>query len=340
MTLPIYFRFIFQKLFTLFFIIHLSLVSGYFCLELLMHSSLARSEQLFFHFLNLSLLRSDLLITLSFLLAAIHTLQTLKQHGELVALQVSGISKKALTLPFFTVALLLALFSYWNIEWGIPKTLSWTKHAQTRKKAPKELPFKVEHLQNQNRIIYQKEGSHIFDLYWISSEKEIWHCKEVLFENDHFVGYFVDQLKKNALGRFEKANSFPTYRLPFSIQETYKKNISSENASLTKIIHTLSNESLLVSSDRAKFLTSLLYKLVYPWFPLLFMTGILAFLFSSKQRSSYLAFITGIFFYLLFYSMMKTFIILGENYVVSPWITLIFIPLGIQSFFSYKLCKK
>ena len=315
-------------------------MSTYFCLELLTFSSLPNTSHLFFHFLSLTLSKSDLFITLSFLLASIHTLQTLKQHGELTAFQANGISKARLTLPFFTLTLILAIFSYWNIEYGISKSASWKiKSTHKKKKSLNTSPFAIKHLPDQTRIIYQQDGSQIFDLYWIISEKEIWHCKKLSFETDHLVGHLVDKLTKNPLGRFEKNGSFPVYNLPFLISDESETLILPEKSSLSRDFKSITNESLMAASDRAKFLTAFIYKLIYPWFPLLFLTATLTLLLPYRTKTTYFSFLIGIFCYLLFYSIMKTFMILGENYFISPWITVFFIPIGLQGIFTYKLCK-
>ncbi len=339
MRIPLYFQYIFRKLLSLFLIIHFSVMAAYFCLELLTFSSLPSNSKLLFHFLSLSLSKSDFFITFSFLLTAIHTLQSLKQHGELTALQVSGISKFRLSLPFFTLTLFLALFSCWNTEYGVSTALKWKLKSSHRKKAAHVSPFEVKYLPDQSRLIYQEDGSKIFDLYWIISDKEIWHCKEVIQDNTHLVGHFVDILKQNPLGRFEKSDSFLNYNLPFLFDDCAERFILPEKSPLSKVYVYLTNESLMISVDRAKFLTAFIYKLIHPWFPLIFMTAILAFLLPSKSKNSYFSFLIGIFCYLLFYSMMKTFTILGENYLISPWITVFLVPIGIQGALTYKLCK-
>lgn len=339
MRVPLYFRFIFRKLFALFLLIHFSVMGAYFCLDLLTFSSFPTSSKLFFHFLSLVLSKSDFFITFSFLLAAIHTLQSLKQHGELTALQVSGISKIGLILPFFTLTLFLALFSFWNIEFGIQTARGWKAKSSHKKKTTHISPIEVKYLSDHSRLIYQEDGSKIFDLYWIISDKEIWHCKEVFQENNQLVGHFVDILKQNSLSRFEKSDSFLSYNLPFQLDDCTERFILPEKSPLSKVYGTLTNESLMISADRAKFLTAFIYKIIYPWFPLIFMTAILAFLLPSRAKTSYFSFLIGIFCYLLFYSMMKTFMILGENYLISPWITVFLVPIGMQGALTYKLCK-
>jgi lipopolysaccharide export LptBFGC system permease protein LptF len=339
LKIPLYFQFIFKKLFILFLIIYTSLLSTFFCLELLTFSSLPSIEKLFYFFLSLALSKADLLLTLSLLLASIQTIQSLRQHGELTALETNGISKARLSLPFFTLSLLLTVFSYWNIEFGVTHATDWKIKSVHSKRNTKSTPLESRHLPDQTRVIYQQNNTQIFDLYWILSSKEILHCKTLSFEGDHYVGHFVDRIKQNVLGRFEKSESYLKMDLPFLLNDIKERIVPPQKMPLSNIYSALENKSLMLSFDQAKFITALLYKLIHPWFPLLFITGLLAYLFSAQRKTSYFSFLIGILFYLFFYSMMKTFILLSENYFISPWITIFLFPIGIQGIFTYKLCK-
>lgn len=336
----IYFRFIFSKLFLLFIFVFFSLNAGYFCLELLTFSSLPKINRLFLHFLSLVFFKADFFINLSFLLATIHTLLSLKQHGELIALQTAGISKLRLSSPFFTLGVILLLFSYWNAEVGITKAVSWKIQSNRKKQTLQKEPIVVKTLENGQKIIYQTDHSAIFDLFWIVSKQEIIHCKTVSENNGLLTGRFVDKLEINPLGRFEKADSFESLTLPFVLADAKQRFIPPEKCSLSTVYSILTTESLSISTDYAKYLSSFVYKLIHPWFPFVFATALLAFIISSSRKSTYLFYAGGIFAFLLFYSMMKTFMILGENYLVSPWLTVFLIPILFQGGFTYKLCKK
>jgi lipopolysaccharide export LptBFGC system permease protein LptF len=337
---PIYFKFIFNKLFLLFIFIFLSLNSGYFCLELLTFSSLPETKKLFLHFLSLVLFKADFFLNLSFLLATIHTLQSLKQHGELIGLQTGGIRKTSLSSPFFMLATILMLFSYWNTEFGVTKALTWKIKSSHKRKALESEPIFVNNLENGQKIIYQTDGIDVFDLYWIISKNEIIHCKTVSKNSNILTGHFVDKLELNLLGRFEKADSFISLPLPFLMQDIKQRFIPPEKCSLSMVYSILTTQSLTISTDKAKFITSFVYKIIHPWFPILFATGLLAFIIPTTRKNSYFAFAIGIFCFLLFYSIMKTFMILGENYLISSWFTVFLVPIGIQGGFTYLLCKK
>lgn len=336
----IYFKFIFKRLLLLFSCIFLFLTSSYFCLELLTFSSFPPVKRLFFHFLSLILFKADFFINLSFLLATTYTLQTLKQQGELIALQTAGISKFRLSAPFYTLAAILLLFSYWNTEAGIAKAVSWKIQSTRKNKRFKKEPIVVKTLENGQKIIYQIENSAVFDLYWIISEKEIIHCKSVSETNHLLTGHFADKLEMNPLGRFEKANSFQSLPLPFVLDDLKERFVPPEKCSLSTIYSILTTESLTLSTDYAKYLSSFVYKLIHPWFPFIFATGLLAFIIPSQRKTTYLSFVIGIFSFLLFYSIIKTFMILSENYLVSPWLSVFLIPIAIQGGFTYRLCKK
>ena len=339
MSIPLYFQFIFKRLFCAFLLIHFSVLCIYFSLELLSIPSHPAFNKLFFHFLSIALSKADFFLTLSFLLASIQTIQSLKHHGELTALLASGVSKFFIATPFLVLSIFITLFSYWDMEFGIIKAREW-KIKSHKKKYELHLPsFQVKYLPDQSRIIYQENDSRVFDLYWITSENTLLHCKSISKENEKLVGHFVDKLRKNPLGRFEKEESYQDFTLPFLIEDGIERFIPPEKSPLSKIFQTLTNESLIASTDRAKLITSFIYKCVHPLFPFLALTALFLFLFPARSLNSYFAFLIAIFSYLLFYSMMKTFIILGENYFVSPWLTVLIIPVTIQGALTYKLCK-
>ncbi len=338
--IPLYFKFILTKLFILFIFIFLSLNAGYFCLELLTVSSLPEIKKLFLHFLSLVLSKADFFLNLSFLLATIQTLLSLKQHGELIGLQTAGISKASLSSPFFLLALIIMLFSYWNTEFGTSKALAWKIKSSHKRKAVERDPIFVKNLENGQKIIYQTDGINIFDLYWIVSKNELIHCKTVTEKNHVLTGHFVDKLELNPFGRFEKSDSFIFLPLPFLIQDAKERFIPPEKCSLSTVYSILTTDSLTISTDKAKYLSSFVYKITHPWFPILFATILLVFIIPATRKNSYVTFAIGIFCFLLFYSIMKTFIILGENYLISPWFTVFLVPIGIQGGFTYLLCKK
>ena len=72
---------------------------------------------LIFYYLRHFAMHLDLFLPLAFLLSTYKVLFSLSGHLELVALQMAGLSKKKLLLPFFYFAATLSLFGYINHEY-------------------------------------------------------------------------------------------------------------------------------------------------------------------------------------------------------------------------------
>lgn len=65
-------------------------------------------------------------IPASCMLATLYTMWQLSHHSELTAMRASGISFERLTVPFFSVAVLMSLLIFVNSEYVIPEASTWS----------------------------------------------------------------------------------------------------------------------------------------------------------------------------------------------------------------------
>jgi lipopolysaccharide export LptBFGC system permease protein LptF len=340
MRLPIYLRYISKKLFLTFTCTHLAVLLCFFSLEFLTLSQIPAKEKLFMHFLSLSLTKADLLLPLSFILSSLILIENFKHSNEWIAFETSGVSRAKLFKPFFLLALLLTLFSFWNVEFGVQKSTQWKMKSSKIRKLKSLPPFEIRYLNDQTKILFQQNESAIFDLFWIKNHKEIIHAKNVKFENHQWQGEYVDVLKQNPVGRYEKTESFETLPFPFEIKNVKRKSLNFYKMPISKNLKYLLNKNLNISEDYALLATCFFSKLISPFIFLTIATFIVSIFFRKSFLSTYLIFAIAIFAYLIFYSMQKTFIIMGENYIIPPLVAALTLPFIAQCGFTYLLMKK
>lgn len=338
--MTIYFRFIFKKLTLNFLICYISLLFSYFLTDLFSHTSIPPPSVILLNFLAMILLRADLLVSLAFLLALLGTLLSLNEHREIMACQAAGFSKWRILFPFYLFTLLLALFSYANGEWGTPFASGKLRVIKKSRKIAKASPFSMKILPDKSRVLFQVDENGIHDFYWIRSHQDILHCKRLIFEEETPIGLFVDIFSSSENDLLEKKASIDKMVLDMRFKEMKNQPFMNHYSSLSRLFRLLTTNILSIISDREKVLTFLLYKLLYPLFPLFFLT-ILSPAFISYRRTlnPYFTFLKAILAYLIFYSFIKTFILLGENYILSPWITLVLPFVLLQGFFSVRLSR-
>ena len=77
-------------------------------------------------------------IPASCMLATLYTMWRLSHHSEITAMRASGISFHRLTLPFFVVALAMALLSFANSQWIAPEAAEWSDRLKASSFRPEE----------------------------------------------------------------------------------------------------------------------------------------------------------------------------------------------------------
>ena len=85
-------------------------------------------------------------IPASCMLATLYTMWRLSHHSEITAMRASGISFHRLTLPFFSVALAMAVLSFANSQWLAPEAAEWSDRLKDAAFRPEERTTRQNHL--------------------------------------------------------------------------------------------------------------------------------------------------------------------------------------------------
>ncbi|HSX10239.1 MAG TPA: LptF/LptG family permease [Chlamydiales bacterium] len=296
------------------------------------------AEVSLYYFRTLAVLL-DLFLTLTFLLATMRVLFDLNGHREIVALQMAGLSKKKLLVPFFVFAAFLSSLCYINSQWFSPDAqdvadaFMIAHRPQKKSKADKIHVYSIS-LEDDSELVYQsfdKAKKELFDVYWIRNPNDIWHMKNLRV--DPLQGQFVNHLTRNSKKQLEKSESF-TLRdfpeLPWNEEATLQKFVPFEN----RPIATLCSQAIIDSAERRSILTHLSYKLLVPLMPflVLFAIGPISTQF-SRNRPVFLIAAFSLFGFISLKVILDGMLILGENQVL-PAIVAIWGPIALVLAFS------
>lgn len=338
---PLYFRYLAERLtknvIACLLMITLIIILG----EMAVHFPFHSKQLLFSHLLAIFFKRLELLLPLCFLIATTTTLGSMQKGGEIMAFEVSGISKNQLCLPFFTVSLIACLLIYLNHQFILPRTTPWL--LQERKERALEgasSSFEVRFLDDGSRIVYTKNQEKLCDLYWIKNHGEIWHCHHLSFKSDRPIGHYVDHLQKNEHGEFQKIASYHTFALPPSFAKAKPKVENKGSLSIGTLFSLMTQRNFSLASDRGFVHSLFCYKMMSPWLSPMVVTAILPYLLPYRKRRKLThLYLFGTLSFFLFHTLIKASIILAEHYVVSPILTIILLPLLLQSVLWFVLWK-
>lgn len=263
---------------------------------------------------------------LALMFAIIKVYYSLTLQNELIALQMSGISKKTLARPLFIIALALSLLSYANYEFLTPlstKAIEDFKNnnlRRTKKDTSKDMVHTVL-LDNATKIIYKKYDKELIDVYWIISADDIWHMKTL---NPHTVppqGSYVDHFtrEKNKLIKSESFESYAFFKLNFD--KSAKSSIQSfENRPISSLYNQFTNHRFSSSKERAQVLTQLNYKIAFPLLPFLIVLTLVPICTKfSRINYFFLIIFLSMISFIGFFTLMDAITILAENNVGSPF---------------------
>lgn len=293
-----------------------------------------------FNYLHQFAIYFDLFASIAFLLASLKVFIDCNTHREFIALQMAGLSRSKLLLPFFILALFLALASIANNQWFSPDAGSETAAFAATispKKTKKQKVFSLA-LQDDSELIYQNflaDTHELSDVYWVRSAQDVWHMKRLKVDSQPPTAYFTDHLIRNKQGQFEKLESFALRlfpEMPWEKEATPQKFVSLENRSLT----TLFQQAHILSSERNAIISHLYYKLALALFPLLILLQIAPRAFSfSRNPSSFLFVACALFALLGFITLLNGMLILAENRVM-PALLAIWGPIGLSCIFALR----
>lgn len=305
-------------------------------------------SHIFLYYLFEFIKRADLLIPLAVLITTIKVLFAINIRGELVALRASGLSLKVILRPFFYLAIALTLFSYMSNEWILPSSLTFVDQFQEQhwKSPSKDSHLYTLSLSDQSKLIYQAKDPQkqlLTDVFWIRSADEIWRMKSLCYDlKQQPTGFFVDQLKRNSKGHFEKIESFEKY--PFTLfkglLENYKTPLSLENQKISTLFKDLVKNRL----SPYEYPIALSYFLLKITTPLLSLLAVLAIApFCISHRRSFPVFLTyalALFGFIAFFTLLDATVILSKNETISAFYAILMPFCICFSLFSYRYFKR
>ena len=276
----------------------------------------------------------DLFLPLSFLLSTIVVLTQKSTRQELTALQMAGISKKKIALPFYFFAALLFFLSLVNYQWILPKAtiamenfqVKYAKHPE-RKKG--NMLFSSL-LPDGSKMVFTKKEDNLEDVYWIRSFDEIWHFTTLDIEKS--LAFFADKYVRGEQGIVKEA-FFSEYKLPFS--PAFLKNISLPPQQ--RSLFSLAKQSLLQTfpslREKASVLSHLHQKLSSSFLSFLILFALFPFCTNfERKKKIFLLFAMSLFFFVCFRMITDAVMIFAENNAYSPS-TLLWMPYLLSFFF-------
>lgn len=160
--------------------------------------------------------RLEIILPLSLLISIIRLLCNLNIHHELIALQSAGLSIKKILRPFFFLGILCSLINLAIMEFALPYSLNFIDkfyyaHLRHSERGKHREPLHVLHLKDQSKLVYQYYDASMeafFDVIWIRKPHDLWRMKYLKINGNYPQGEWVDHLKRNSEGFFEKEQSF------------------------------------------------------------------------------------------------------------------------------------
>jgi lipopolysaccharide export system permease protein len=297
-------------------------------------------SHLFTYYFYQFIKRADLLIPLALLIATIKVLLTLNMHGELVALQASGLSARKILRPFFFLALLSMLFNCASAELLLPSSLHFLdqfreQHFKRNRLENRKEPIHVIFLKDRSKIVYQKkieEKDLLFDVFWIRSASDIWRMKYLSFhpenpQNTDPRGYFVDHIVRACDGTFEKVESFESHSFPSFHRKKEaqdKGGISIENRKPSELFYLLTHKKATTAFEYPQILAFFLHKCLTPLLSFLVVIAVAPFCFQySRSLPQFFIYTLSLFLFIAYTAFIDAALILGETQVLSPYIVLL-----------------
>lgn len=295
--------------------------------------------------------RADLLVPLALLIATLKVLFSMNTRGELIALQSSGVAARKILRPFFYLGFLCVIFNLVSSEFLLPASLNFLdlfreKHFKHSHRGQRKEPIHVLPLKDKSKIIYQtedKEKGHFQDVFWVRSVDEIWRMQSLSSDPENPIGNYVDHLKRNSEGNFEKVESFDHYRFAkfkWQPDPTGKGFVPLENRKISELLRLLMQKTKTTAYEYPQVLTHFLFKIAMPFLSLLvIIAGAPLCLKYSRNLPVFFTYAIALFGFIAFFAFMDAAVILGETLVVSPYIAILLPFFLCWSIFGFKFRK-
>lgn len=257
----------------------------------------------------------DLFVSLAFLLSTLQVLSLLNRSGEFVALQMAGLSKKALLAPFFWVAATLSLLSYVNCQWIAPKakplvaTFKILHKPSRQKRVSKQVQSLI--LNDGSTLVYRKSDplhNQLIDVFWIKNPRDIWHIEKLTHDaaygEKHFVRNEDKQFTLIASDKIEPIH-WTQAQKPVPLEERSPAS--------------LAMQAWIGSMEQPRLLTHLYHKLLLPLLPFLILIALAPItLRFSRLHRFFLISAGALFAFVAIKILLDGMVILGENRVLPP----------------------
>lgn len=332
LKLQIWQKHILKKLTTTFLFVLITLFAVYILVDLSAHGvrflSKSNLNDVFIYYCYSISTLLDLFVTLGFLLSMLRVLHDLNSNREILALQMTGLSKRKILIPFFVFAGSLSLVCYANIQWLCPLSqdnVSTFKHAHKTKihKSSENRLFTVS-LDDESELIYQhfdRSKKELFGVFWVRSPSDIWHMKTLNISS--LKGTFVNHLVR-INRKLENEMSAPVMEftdLPWNDGAILNKVVSFQ----CRPISTLFEQAFFTDSAEKRIIFShLYYKLIVPLIPFLVLFSVSPSILSYSRNSPYFLVVAySIFGFVSLKVILDGMLILGENQVIPSYVAIL-----------------
>lgn len=272
---------------------------------------------------------ADIIVPLAVLVSTIKVLYGFNSHRELVALQASGIRIKTLLRPFLFLGIAATVFSFVNFEVFTPKALGfinqfYESHFKHSYHGKRKEPIHALHLKDNSKLIYQTQTpskEYFFDVLWARDFDTIWRMKYLKADPKEPKAFFVDELKRNPQGEFEKVASHDTLLikdLKWNHSMTRVGKTPIQNRKISELFRYLISNTPH-SYTRAEVATHFAHKCLMPLLSLLVVIAVAPFCINySRNIPIFFIYSLALFSYVAFFTLIDGAIIIGENSVVPP----------------------
>lgn len=293
-------------------------------------------DTLIYYFFHFSFL-AEMLFAIGFVIATVKVLTSLNIRYELLAMQSSAISKKAILRPFAFCAITIALLLYLNFQFILPKAQERLDHFKHRYlKENKDFTTKINRLVvNDDTLIlyhsYDSKSRSFFDVFWIINPDEIYRIKRLVPHPP--TGHFVDHLIRDESGEMKKVKSYASFSFPkmhFDEKELFEAVHPPEWQSLSELI-----KAFWKKTSQSQLKSCFYHKMTIPLFSLLALFILCPFCMSyNRKLPLFLIYAFSLFGCCGFLTILHGCRILAENQVLAPSIAIFFPYLLLLCFFA------
>lgn len=308
-------------------------------------------------------LRLEILLPFSTLIACIHTLCRLNKQNELMALMVAGIPLKRLLWPLVLLGLLFTLLLYASNEWLQPRSLRYhQKLANVRAKAKRQ-KYSAANIQqitltDGSFLIFQSylpETSTFEDLFWVRSLDEIYRMRTLQArEGQAPIGYDGQKLERIKIesrqeNEIEESVLYPSLffkehvfdDLAIDDDKLKESIISPENQAISELYRKLPKRGLAQNAKEARLETAFHHKMALPLLCLLAIIAPAPFCTRfSRTQPQLVIYALSLFGLIACYLVINASVILGERQVLPAFMA-IWLPFSaFFLFFGWRFLRK